>query len=99
MPMCFYFDNLFTSFQLLAYLKDRGYDATGMVRDNRLPKNIPLTNKKVLQRNATRGSYEFTKDQEENIVVVRWKQQFSCYGHVYVVRRTATYKCWSIFID
>ena len=38
MPYHFYFDNLFTGMNLLADLKDRGYAATGTIRDNRLPK-------------------------------------------------------------
>ncbi|KAJ8926533.1 hypothetical protein NQ314_021096 [Rhamnusium bicolor] len=38
----FYFDNLFTSFTILKYLKDQGYAASGTIRENRIPKNCIL---------------------------------------------------------
>lgn len=45
-PFKFYFDNLFTGFNILYYLKNKGYDGTGTIRDNRVPKNCPLPQKK-----------------------------------------------------
>lgn len=41
-----YFDNLFTGFPLLCHLRERGYGATGTMRENRLPKSCPITDKK-----------------------------------------------------
>lgn len=72
LPMSFYFDNLFTGFPLLNELKNRGYDATGTVRENRLPKNTPLPDKKQMLKKQ-RGQYSYSKSKEEGIVVVRWK--------------------------
>lgn len=50
LPFCFYFDNLFTSFHLLTYLKARGYNATGTIRENRIPKSCPIQHKKILKK-------------------------------------------------
>lgn len=72
LPTSFYFDNLFTGFQLLTHLKSRGYEGTGTVRENRLPNDIPLTNKKAMIK-AQRGTYVHSKSNEEDIIVVRWK--------------------------
>ncbi|KAJ2937338.1 hypothetical protein O0L34_g19219 [Tuta absoluta] len=72
LPMSFHFDNLFTSFQLLAELKNRGYQGTGTVRENRLPKDIPLTKKNDMQTEP-RGTYVYTKSKEDGVLVVRWK--------------------------
>ncbi|XP_023312625.1 piggyBac transposable element-derived protein 3-like [Anoplophora glabripennis] len=44
----FYFDNLFTTFSLLTYLRLKGYGGTGTIRENRLPKSCPLSDKKLL---------------------------------------------------
>ncbi|CAH1997315.1 unnamed protein product [Acanthoscelides obtectus] len=49
-PFSFYFDNLFTSFSLLSYLRLKGYGGTGTMRDNRIPKGCPLLDKKHLQK-------------------------------------------------
>lgn len=52
-PFSFYFDNLFTNIPLLSYLKSRGYDATGTIRENRIPKTCPLPyNDKLKKRNV-----------------------------------------------
>ncbi|KAL5234398.1 hypothetical protein ACI65C_001808 [Semiaphis heraclei] len=42
-----YMDNLFSSPALFSFLRFRGYSAIGTIRDNRIPKNCPLTNKTV----------------------------------------------------
>lgn len=71
MPYHFYFDNLFTGMNLLADLKDRGYAATGTIRDNRLPKQCHLTSKTDMMRKK-RGTYESLLCPEEGIMVARW---------------------------
>lgn len=73
LPMRFYFDNLFTSFHLLTNLKERGYQGTGTVRENRLPKDIPLQGSKSMLKTAQRGDSCFTQSEEQKIIVVRWK--------------------------
>ena len=35
----YFFDNLFTSYDLLVHLRERGFEATGTMRENRL-KNV-----------------------------------------------------------
>ena len=67
----FYFDNLFTGFTLLKYLKDQGYEACGTIRDNRIPKNCPVQNKKVMQKKP-RGTYDSAIERNTGISLVRW---------------------------
>lgn len=45
LPFSFYFDNLFTSFPLLIYLKSCGYNGTGTIRENRIPSSCPIEHK------------------------------------------------------
>jgi hypothetical protein len=71
LPFHFYFDNLFTGMNLLRYLKGRGYSATGTIRDNRIPKDCPLTGKKEMQKKP-RGSIDSIVFQPDNIILVRW---------------------------
>lgn len=42
-----YFDNFFSSFGLFQELTKKGFQATGTVRENRLKKCPPLTNKEL----------------------------------------------------
>lgn len=70
-PYKLYVDNLFTGMTLLKFLRDNGYQATGTVRDNRLPKNIPLPTKKTMAK-RTRGSYDSIIDKNDGIIIVRW---------------------------
>lgn len=51
-----FFDNLFTGFPLLMHLRDRGYEATGTIRDNRIPRNCPLMSKKKNEKSSTRDN-------------------------------------------
>lgn len=71
LPYQIFVDNLFTSPALLKHLKDRGYGATGTVRDNRFPKDIPLSSKKDM-KNQSRGHFESTLEKEDGILLVRW---------------------------
>lgn len=71
LPYQLYFDNLFTGLNLLYYLKQQGYNATGTIRENRLSKNCPLSDKKRFQKNY-RGIYESAIERTCGIIVVRW---------------------------
>lgn len=71
LPFSFYFDNLFTGFPLLAYLKSRGYTATGTIRENRIPKNCPLPSKEKIKKKE-RGFAVSTKLKETDIVLTKW---------------------------
>lgn len=55
-----YFDNLFTGFPLLIHLKDRGYEATGTIRDNRIPRNCPFPSKAAMGKEPS-GTFKSTK--------------------------------------
>lgn len=72
LPFSFFFDNLFTSFPLLAYLKLRGYNGTGTIRQNRVPSNCPL-DKKDLFKKKGRGYYQSIKMDETDIYLTKWK--------------------------
>lgn len=65
-----FFDNFFTSMSLLEILTAKGFYATGTVRENRLPGN-PLEDKKIFKKKA-RGSYDFKKIADQNIIAVKW---------------------------
>lgn len=49
-----YFDNLFTGFNLLVDLRERGYGGTGTMRDNRIPKSCPISKNSMSKE---RGEY------------------------------------------
>ncbi|XP_065313258.1 piggyBac transposable element-derived protein 3-like [Gordionus sp. m RMFG-2023] len=65
-----YFDNFFTSFKLLSYLKQMGYFATGTVRDNRI-EHCPVESIKVVAKKE-RGYYDYRFEKLNEIFVVRW---------------------------
>ncbi|XP_065320355.1 piggyBac transposable element-derived protein 3-like [Gordionus sp. m RMFG-2023] len=65
-----YFDNFFTSFKLLSYLKQMGYFATGTVRDNRI-EHCPVKSIKVVAKKE-RGYYDYRFEKLNEIFVVRW---------------------------
>ncbi|XP_071053352.1 piggyBac transposable element-derived protein 3-like [Onthophagus taurus] len=66
-----FFDNLFSSFDLFVELKNKGFFATGTVRDNRT-KNCPLENIKCTSKKE-RGFFDTTYDTCSKISLVRWK--------------------------
>lgn len=72
LPYKFYFDNLFTSANLLLYLRENGYGATGTVRENRVPKSCPLPNKQTLGKEMKRGDYCSMLDRENGIFIIKW---------------------------
>lgn len=49
LPYSLYMDNLFTRLNVLNYFKYLGYLAIGTIRQNRIPKNCPLTEKKNME--------------------------------------------------
>lgn len=72
LPFRFYFDNLFTSINLLLYLKENGFGGTGTVRENRLPKNICLESVKNMKK-ANRGTYDYSFEEKNSLIITRWK--------------------------
>lgn len=50
LPYSLYMDNLFTGLNVFNYVKYLGYSAIGTIRQNRIPKNCPLTEKKNFQK-------------------------------------------------
>ena len=69
-PYSVYFDNFFTSFNLMAQLSHLSFKATGTVRDNRTGR-CPLTPVSVMAK-GKRGSFDYRFDNEEKILMVRW---------------------------
>jgi hypothetical protein len=65
-----FFDNFFTSIDLLVFLADMGLRATGTLRSNRL-QGAPLTIDKEL-REAGRGQYCSSFHTGKEILVVKW---------------------------
>lgn len=67
---CLYFDNLFTSPALLKVIKDKGYDATGTIRVNRL-NQCPLEGVDAMKK-MKRGSMDHLLDPDGKIIFLRW---------------------------
>ena len=63
-----YFDNFFTSYDLIADLKALGYRATGTVRQNRT-KGCPLKTDADMKK-SERGSYDYRSDGD--VEIERW---------------------------
>lgn len=63
-----YFDNFFTSYDLVADLKSLGYRATGTIRENRM-KGCPLKTNNDMKK-TERGSFDYKSD--GNVEMVRW---------------------------
>ena len=63
-----FMDNFFTSYDLMLDLKQRNFQATGTVRDNRV-KKCPITDTKTMKKKE-RGSYDYQSD--GNVEVVKW---------------------------
>jgi len=56
---------------LLKELKNRGYGATGTMRENRIPKQCPITLKKALLKQC-RGTVEHAMNKDDGIIIARW---------------------------
>lgn len=65
-----FFDNWFTTLDLLIYLKNRGILARGTMRVNRI-QGCPLQSNKDMTK-AGRGAIDYKSDAESGIVVVKW---------------------------
>ena len=65
-----YFDNFFTSYDLLSNLKKDEYFACGTMREN-CTGNCPLQEKKLVEKKA-RGWYEYKFEEEKEICITRW---------------------------
>lgn len=72
MPYQIYIDNLFTGFNLLKMMRERGYGITGTIRQNRLPKDCPLPLKKELMK-KDRGFMTSKISKDDGIFLVKWK--------------------------
>lgn len=72
MPFNFFFDNLFTGLNVLAYLRENGYGGTGTMRQNRLTQSCPLPTNKDMDKMA-RGTYQSTISKEDGVLIVKWK--------------------------
>ncbi|XP_037035193.1 piggyBac transposable element-derived protein 2-like [Bradysia coprophila] len=71
LPYQLFTDNLFTSFNLLTDMRKRGYGVTGTMRINRIPKDIPLPDKKLMEKKG-RGAFVSKISKEDGVIVVRW---------------------------
>lgn len=71
LPFSFYFGKLFTSFPLLAHIKLRGYNATGVMHENRIPSSCPLPDTKKL-KDQSRGYMQSIQMKGTDIRVVKW---------------------------
>lgn len=65
-----YFDNFFTSYNLLCQLKKEGYCATGTIRENRTAK-CPTKPSKDLEKEP-RGTYDWCFDNKNKILICKW---------------------------
>lgn len=67
-----YYDNYYTSIQLMVYLKTRGIESLGTVRRNRL-KNVPFPSDAAMKSKETGTMYECTAtvNQEKITAVLR----------------------------
>jgi DNA excision repair protein ERCC-6 len=70
-----YFDNFFTSPQLMATLREKGFRATGTIRETRTLK-APLTPNRTM-RKKPRGHYEVCFDRKHDVCIVKWQDNSS----------------------
>lgn len=67
---CIYFDNLFTSRDLLLHLQEKGFRATGTLRENRLSK-CPIKDSKSLGKEP-RGCFDYRFDTTGEVLILKW---------------------------
>ncbi|CAB4043729.1 Hypothetical predicted protein, partial [Paramuricea clavata] len=65
-----FFDNWFTTMDLLIYLKNKGILACGTVRANRLQGCLLQSNKEM--KKAGRGTTDYKSDTTQGLIVVKW---------------------------
>lgn len=66
-PFTLFFDNFFTSIDLLFDLKVRNIQASGTIRANRVDKTCPLTDPKKIMKTKKRGYWEYATDETTGI--------------------------------
>lgn len=66
-----FFDNFFTNYDLLVYLKETQFRATGTMRQNRT-KKCPLVEYKNMKKKL-RGEYDYYFDKSNEILIAEWK--------------------------
>jgi hypothetical protein len=71
-----YFDNYFSSLNLFQHLAEEGYCAAATIQENRI-KKCPLQSAKQVAKQS-RGSYDFQTSNDEDVLVVRWKDNRVC---------------------
>lgn len=71
-----FFDNFFTTYDLLVDLRKLGYRATGTVRENRT-KKYPLKSTKVMKKES-RAAFDYRYDKNNEVLLVRWKDNSVC---------------------
>lgn len=72
LPFSFFFDNLFTGIAALTHLKSLGYNGTGTIRENRLPKECPLKENKKQTIKRGRGYMASKSIEGADIHVTQW---------------------------
>ena len=75
LPFHITFDNRFTSLDLMCELAKRGYNATGTIRTNRVPKECKIKPVEVIKKEP-RGSFAVAEAESEDgytVNIVRWK--------------------------
>jgi len=70
-PYRIFFDNLFTSIELLDDLKQHGIAGTGTIRANRIDRSCPLTEPDVMKK-MERGAFDYCTDKNSGICFARW---------------------------
>ncbi|XP_033214089.1 piggyBac transposable element-derived protein 3-like [Belonocnema kinseyi] len=71
LPYHKFLDNLFTSFNVLKHLKDNGYNATGTMREYRIPRGCPLPSNKIVKREK-RGTCKYIIEHTDGIFICKW---------------------------
>lgn len=71
-----FFDNYFTTYPLMVYLKRKNINATGTVRENRLQK-CPIMESKHMKK-MPRGTYDYRCDKTNGILCVKWYDNSAC---------------------
>ena len=73
----FFFDNYFTSYELMEKLSDDGILGTGTIRENRIRvANQILDSKTALKKKTERGAYNFCRT--ESIFLTSWNDNSVC---------------------
>lgn len=67
---CIYFDNFFSSYNLFRILKQKGFFATGTIRENRTAK-CPLQTISTMKKKE-KAVFDFAFEEESEVMMVRW---------------------------